>query len=194
MSQIHQLIKLLNETPQTTPPSTPPSTGPQQTKLPAVQIHNMLLYVCTELSIQETENAISNWQASHSSASPAPAPASLSFSPSVPLLSSSPSKASLPIKSKPMQMLTRLGKFLEGIFKHKAPVSRIVGKDVIGKGSRYLFDEVCYSLPLTFYASLFNFNYRGAMAATLPSPRRNKCWISFSPCSSKKEEFLNRTR
>ena len=138
MSQIHHLILLLNETTQTSPPpptlsTTIPSTGSQQqTNTPVAQIHNMLLYVSTELTIQETEKAVSNWQAS---ASPSLA---------TPSLPSSPSKTTLPLpKSKPMQLLYRIGVFLESIFRTKLPVSRIVSKDVIGKGSRYLFDEVC---------------------------------------------------
>jgi hypothetical protein len=168
MSQVHQLILLLNGTPKATAPITAPapaafiptvtttttastptkSTAPSQPPAPAVsptvlQIHNMLLYVCTELNIQETEKAVAKWRSSigdtdDASSSSAPISSSPSRVPSLLSLPISPAKA------KPVQLLSRVGKFLELVFKHKPPISRIVGKDIIGKGSRYLFDEVWF--------------------------------------------------
>lgn len=133
MSQVHKLIELLNKqdpiavpVPTSSSSSTTTTTSNPQ-YLPSSQItstsliHNMLLYVNTELTIQETEKAVKLWRQDGAASS---------------------SSSNISTGNKPLQLLSRVGKFLEGIFKHKAPVARIVAKDIIGKGSRYLFDEV----------------------------------------------------
>ncbi len=167
MSQVHRLTILLNGAPQsgsavellsgasqttalsasssTTPEIITTTTATMVAEPTVVQIHNMLLYICTELTINETEFAVANWRANLSSSASSTG-------------SSSTSSSSSPVtppasKEDPVQQLSKLGKFLEDIFRNKPPVSRVVTKDVIGKGSRYLFDEVRYSLSQIAHCS-----------------------------------------
>ena len=53
---------------------------------------------------------------------------------------------------KPIEVLARVGRFLEHIFTGKAPAVRVISKEIIGKGSRYLFEEV---LLLLFFCHFF---------------------------------------